>query len=139
LGVAYRDVGSDQLITKDHEAAMIFSGFIVLFDPPKAGIADTINQLHRLGISLKVVTGDNKLVAANVSQQVGFRTSNPNGFDLRSMSDEALLKRVNDISIFAEVEPNQKERIILALKKSGNVVGYIGDGINDASASMLPM
>lgn len=135
LGVAYCDVGADPLITKDHEAAMIFSGFIVLFDPPKAGIAKTINQLNHLGISLKVVTGDNRLVAANVSQQVGF--SNPQiltGSDLRSMSDEALSKRVNDISIFAEVEPNQKERIILALKKSGNVVGYIGDGINDASA-----
>ena len=135
LGIAYRDVGSDPLITKDHEAAMIFSGFIVLFDPPKAGIAKTINQLHHLGISLKVVTGDNKLVADNVSHQVGFSNSQIlTGSELRSMSDEALLKRVNDISIFAEVEPNQKERIILALKKSGNVVGYIGDGINDASA-----
>jgi len=135
LGVAYRDVGSDPLITKDHEAAMTFSGFIVLFDPPKAGIEDTINKLNHLGVSLKIITGDNKLVAANVSQQVGF--SNPEiltGSDLRSMSDEALSKRVNDISIFAEVEPNQKERIILALKKSGNVVGYMGDGINDASA-----
>ncbi len=135
LGVAYRDVGSDPLITKDHEAAMTFAGFIVLFDPPKPGIAGTINQLNHLGISLKVVTGDNKLVADNVGHQVGF--SNPQiltGPDIRSMSDEALFKRVNDISIFAEVEPNQKERIILALKKSGNVVGYIGDGINDASA-----
>ncbi len=135
LGVAYRDVGSDPLITKDHEAAMIFSGFLVLFDPPKAGIADTINKLEHLGVSLKIITGDNKLVAANVSQQV--RSSNPQiltGSDLRSMSDEALRMRVNDISIFAEVEPNQKERIIMALKKSGNVVGYIGDGINDASA-----
>ncbi len=135
LGVAYRDVGSDPLITKDHEKAMIFSGFLVLFDPPKPGIIDTINQLDHLGISLKIITGDNKLVTSNVSLQVGF--SNPQiltGSDLRSMSDEALLKRVNDIIIFAEVEPNQKERIILALKKNGNVVGYIGDGINDASA-----
>ncbi len=134
LGVAYRDV-PEALITKDHEAAMTFSGFIVLFDPPKAGIAGTINQLHHLGITLKVVTGDNKLVAANVSHQVGL--SNPQiltGSDIRTMSDEALRNRVNDISIFAEVEPNQKERIILALKKSGNVVGYIGDGVNDASA-----
>ena len=135
LGIAYRNVGHDPLITKDHEAAMTFLGFIVLFDPPKPEIADTINRLNHLGISLKIITGDNKLVAANVSQQVGF--SNPEiltGSDLRSMSDEALSRRVNDISIFAEVEPNQKERIILALKKSGNVVGYIGDGINDASA-----
>jgi Mg2+-importing ATPase len=135
LGVAYQDVGSDLLITKDHEAAMTFLGFLVLFDPPKAGIVDTINKLNHLGVSLKIITGDNKLVAANVSHQIGF--SNPEiltDSDLSSMSDEALRKRVNDISIFAEVEPNQKERIILALKKSGNVVGYIGDGINDASA-----
>ncbi len=134
LGIAYRDV-SEALITRDLEAAMTFSGFIVLFDPPKAGIAETINQLHHLGISLKVVTGDNKLVAANVSHQVGL--SNPQiltGSDLRSMSDEALSKQVNDFNIFAEVEPNQKERIILALKKNGKVVGYIGDGVNDASA-----
>jgi Mg2+-importing ATPase len=135
LGVAYRDVGSDPLITKNHEDAMTFLGFIVLFDPPKPGIADTINKLNQLGVSLKIITGDTKLVAANVSQLVGFSNSELlTGSDLRSMSDEALRKRVNDISIFAEVEPNQKERIILALKKSGNVVGYIGDGINDASA-----
>ncbi|MCE8429045.1 MAG: HAD-IC family P-type ATPase [Candidatus Methanoperedens sp.] len=105
LGVAYRNVGSDSLITKDHEAAMIFLGFLVLFDPPKPGIADTINQLSHLGISLKIITGDNKLVAENVSHQVGF--SNPQilmGSDLRVMSDEALLKQVNDINIFAEVE-----------------------------------
>ncbi len=134
LGVAYREV-SEALITRDLEDAMIFSGFIVLFDPPKPGIAETINQLHHLGISLKVVTGDNKLVAENVSHQVGL--SNPQiltGSDLRSMSDEALSRQVNDFNIFAEVEPNQKERIILALKKNGKVVGYIGDGVNDASA-----
>ncbi len=135
LGVAFRDVGSDPQITKEHETRMTFSGFLVLFDPPKPGIADTIDQLNNLGISLKVVTGDNKLVAANVSQQVGLSNLHIlTGSDLRSMSDEALVKQVRDVSIFAEVEPNQKERIILALKKNGNVVGYIGDGINDASA-----
>ncbi len=135
LGVAYRDVGSDSLITKGHEAAMTFLGFLVLFDPPKPGIVDTINQLSRLGISLKIITGDNKLVAANVGKQVGLAGSSIlTGQDILQMSDEALLGRVNDINIFADIEPNQKERIILALKKTGNVVGYIGDGINDASA-----
>ena len=82
-----------------------------------------------------MITGDNRLVAAHVSAQVGL--SNPqvlSGTDLRHMSDEALRGRVNDVDIFAEIEPNQKERIILALKKAGNVVGYMGDGINDASA-----
>ena len=84
---------------------------------------------------MKIITGDNRLLAANVSQQV--ELLNPQiltGADLHEMSDEALLKRVNEVDVFAEVEPNHKERIILALKKAGHVVGYMGDGINDASA-----
>ena len=75
------------------------------------------------------------MVAASISQQVGFPTPKIlAGSDLRILSDEALLRQVNEVNVFAEVEPNQKERIILALKKAGNVVGYMGDGINDASA-----
>ncbi len=135
LGIAYRDIGSDKLITKDSEAGMTFLGFLVLFDPAKPKIAETISELKHLGISLKIVTGDNRLVAASISQQVGF--PNPRilaGPELRVLSDEALLRQVNEVNVFAEVEPNQKELIISALKKAGNVVGYIGDGINDASA-----
>jgi Mg2+-importing ATPase len=135
LGIAYRSIQSDKLITKDSEAGMTFLGFLVLFDPAKPKIAETIKELKNIGISLKIVTGDNRLVAASVSQQVGF--PNPRilaGSDLRVLSDEALLRQVNEVNVFAEVEPNQKERIILALKKAGNVVGYMGDGINDASA-----
>ena len=135
LGVAYRDVGSDTVIAKEQEADMTFLGFLILFDPPKPGIIETIRQLKHLGVSLKIITGDNRLLAANVSQQV--ELLNPHiltGGDLHQMSDEALLKRVNDVDVFAEVEPNHKERIILALKKAGHVVGYMGDGINDASA-----
>ncbi len=135
LGIAYRDIGSDKLITKDSEVDMTFLGFLVLFDPAKPKIAETIEELKHLGISLKIVTGDNRLVAANISQQVGFPTPKIlAGSDLRVLSDEALLGQVNEVDVFAEVEPNQKERIILALKKAGNVVGYLGDGINDASA-----
>jgi Mg2+-importing ATPase len=135
LGVAYRDVASTALITKDHETAMTFLGFLLLFDPPKPGIIEAINSLKRLGISLKIITGDNQLVAASVSEQVGI--SNPRilkGPDLQQMSDEALLNRVNDTDVFAEVDPNEKERIMLALRKAGHVLGFIGDGINDASA-----
>jgi Mg2+-importing ATPase len=135
LGVAYKDVGSDTVITREQEADMTFLGFLILFDPPKPGITETIKQLKHLGVSLKIITGDNRLLAANVSQQV--ELLNPHiltGGDLHQMSDEALLKRVNDVDVFAEVEPNHKERIILALKKAGHVVGYMGDGINDASA-----
>src|SRR5512136_892534 len=135
LGVAYKDVGSDRVITREQEADMTFLGFLILFDPPKTGITETIRELKHLGVSLKIITGDNRLLAANVSQQV--ELLNPQfltGEDLHEMSDEALLKRVNEVDVFAEVEPNHKERLIVALKKAGHVVGYIGDGINDASA-----
>jgi len=135
LGVAYKDIVTDTAITRDQEADMTFLGFLILFDPPKPGIIETIRQLKHLGVSLKIITGDNRLLAANVSQQV--ELLNPHiltGEDLHQMSEEALRKRVNEVDVFAEVEPNHKERIILALKKAGHVVGYMGDGINDASA-----
>jgi Mg2+-importing ATPase len=135
LGVSYRDVGSDSQITKDHEAAMTFLGFLVLFDPPKAGIVDTIGHLAGLGVSLKMITGDHHLVAVHAAQEVGLSDAQVlTGSELHRMSDEALVQQVNEVSLFAEVEPNQKERLILALKKVGHVVGYMGDGINDASA-----
>jgi len=135
LGIAYKDIELGRSISKDSEEGMTFLGFLILFDPPKPEIAETISDLKRLGISLKIVTGDNRLVAASISKQVGF--SNPkilSGSDLRNLSDDALLRKVNEVNVFAEVEPNQKERVILTLKKAGNVVGYMGDGINDASA-----
>src|SRR5712692_8856861 len=135
LGVAYKNMGSGSLMSKDYEAGMTFLGFLILFDPPKPNIIETIASLKNLGVALKIITGDNHLVAANVSQQMGLsNTKILTGPDLREMSDGALLKRVVDVDVFAEIEPNQKERIILALKKAGNVVGYMGDGINDASA-----
>lgn len=135
LGIAYRDLGAATQVSKDDEAAMTFLGFLVLADPPKVGITDTICNLEDLGVSLKIITGDNQRVALTIGQQMGF--THPQiltGSDLHKISDVALLKQVNDVNIFAEVEPNQKEQIILALKKAGNVVGYLGDGINDASA-----
>ena len=135
LGVAYKDMGPEVRISKDQEAGMTFSGFLVLFDPPKPNIIETITSLKNLGVSLKVITGDNHLVAANVSQQMGLsNTQILTGPDLNQLSDAALLNRVASVDVFAEIEPNQKERIILALRKAGNVVGYMGDGINDASA-----
>jgi Mg2+-importing ATPase len=126
-------------MTGDHETDMTFLGFLVLFDPPKTKIADTIAHLERLGVSLTMITGDHHLVALHAAQQVGL--SNPQvltGPELRRMSDAALLQRVNEVRLFAEVEPNQKERLIFVLKKAGNVVGYMGDGINDASRCMRP-
>ncbi len=135
LGVAYRHMGSESSISKDHESDMIFSGFLILFDPPKPNILETITKLKNLGVALKIITGDNHLVAANVSKQMGLKNSKIlTGNDLSRLGDSALLRVVGQVEVFAEIEPNQKERIIHALKKAGNVVGYMGDGINDASA-----
>ena len=104
-------------------------------DPPKPGIETTIRRLRELGVSLKVITGDNALVAANVARQIGLGEARVlSGRELGQMSDGALLAAVSQVDVFAEVEPNQKERLILALRKAGHVVGYMGDGINDASA-----
>jgi len=122
-------------ISKADEADMTFLGFLVLFDPPKPNIIETIGGLKNLGVALKIITGDNHLVAADVSQQMGLsKTKIITGQELRLLSDEALVRRVGHVDVFAEIEPNQKERIVLALRKAGNVVGYMGDGINDASA-----
>ncbi|HEX9251882.1 MAG TPA: HAD-IC family P-type ATPase, partial [Ignavibacteriaceae bacterium] len=135
LGIAYKNIPPAISLKRDLEKGMTFLGFIILFDPPKQNIIETISNLSKLGVSLKIITGDNKLVAENVSKQIGLKdTKIVTGMDIRKLSDESLYRSVNDINIFAEIEPNQKERIILALKKAGNVVGYMGDGINDASA-----
>lgn len=135
LGVAYRDVGSASVITKEQEAGMIFLGFLVFYDPPKQGIAEAIAELKYLGVSLRVISGDNRNVAAEVARQVGIVDPKVlTGSDLNRMSNEALRGRAGEIDVFAEVEPSQKERIVLALRRAGNVVGYLGDGINDASA-----
>lgn len=135
LGVAYKNIETESTIEDELEMDMIFLGFITLFDPLKENIGKTIEELRTLGISLKIVTGDNKLIAGNIVNQMGLKDIKIlTGPEIHNMSDSALLKRVGDTSVFAEVEPNQKERIIIALKKAGYVVGYMGDGINDTSA-----
>ena len=135
LGIAYKNMPVSKLINKSDEKDMTFLGFLTLFDPPKANIIDTIIRLKNLGVSLKIITGDNHLVAASISKKMGLSDNKIiSGPELRQMSDGALLRSVGSVDVFAEIEPNQKERIIIAMKKAGNVVGYMGDGINDASA-----
>ena len=134
LGVAYRNFDRDSF-TKDDEKQMTFLGYLALFDPPKAGIGDTLKELRDLGVTAKMITGDSLAVAISIIKQIGLPEPKAlTGAELHKLSDEALIHRVEEINVFAEVEPNQKERIIIALKKAGNVVGYLGDGINDASA-----
>ncbi len=135
LGIAYKNLPSESVINKSDEKDMTFLGFLTLFDPPKANITGTITSLKKLGVSLKVITGDNHLVATSLSKKMGLSDNKIiTGPELRQMSDSALIRSVGAVDVFAEIEPNQKERIIIAMRKAGNVVGYIGDGINDASA-----
>ncbi len=135
LGLACKPLAGRTTIKNEDETGLVFLGFLVFADPPKAGIADTIRQLQGLGVALKVITGDNVLVAREVARQIGLRdTYIVSGPELRSVSDEALPQLASKTHVFAEVEPTQKERIIRALRQAGHVVGYMGDGINDAPA-----
>ncbi|HEX6902744.1 MAG TPA: magnesium-translocating P-type ATPase [Thermoanaerobaculia bacterium] len=137
LGVAVRALPAEApgVATKDLEAEMTFLGFLTFFDPPKPGIDQTLARITAAGVGFKVITGDNLRVAVHLASQVGIAAPvTVTGGELRAMSDRALARRAERVDVFAEVEPNQKERIILALRKSGHVVGFLGDGINDASA-----
>ncbi|EGD51721.1 magnesium-translocating P-type ATPase [Thermoanaerobacter ethanolicus JW 200] len=136
LGVAYKNIiGTETMVKDETESDMTFLGFITFFDPLKPNIAKTIEDLKELGISLKIITGDNKLIASNIVQQLGIKGMKVlTGSEIHDISDEALIEKVREVAVFAEIEPNEKERIIIALKKAGYVVGYMGDGINDASA-----
>ena len=135
LGLAYKRLGDVSKIGKQHEVGMTFVALLVFFDPPKAGVIEALSDLRKLGIALKVITGDNVHVATSVARNVlEYEPRVLTGRDLRLLSNEALRSRAPAIDVFAEIEPSQKERIILALRKSGNTVGFLGDGINDASA-----
>lgn len=133
LGLAVKSAGEAD-ITVEEESEMSFVGFIVLYDPPKSGITNTISRLKNLGVTLKLITGDNALVAGELARQTGIGETVITGGDMNRMSNAALTHRLQHVHVFAEMEPDQKERIITLLKKSGHVTGFLGDGINDAPA-----
>jgi Mg2+-importing ATPase len=133
LGVGSRQVDVKPAYEPDDEGGLTFEGFLLFLDPPKAGVRDTIADLEALGVTLKIVTGDNPLVARHTAEAVGLPVTGVlTGQQLQDLRDEALWHLVDTTNLFCDVAPNQKERIILALKKTGHVVGYLGDGINDA-------
>jgi Mg2+-importing ATPase len=134
LGVAIKSVsGMSHLFPITTENDMVFTGFLLIFNPPKEGVLETIKALAKLGMQLRIITGDNKLVARHTGKVIGLDDYKVlTGRELDNLRDEARWHAVEETTIFAEVDPNQKERIILALKKRGHVVGYMGDGINDA-------
>jgi Mg2+-importing ATPase len=133
LGVATKLSIGQVSYSREDEYEMIFEGFLLFFDPPKVGVKETIDELEQMGVVLKIITGDNKLVALHTAETIGLDVSGVlTGAELVEVRDEALWQKVENTNLFAEVDPNQKERIILALQKRGHVVGYMGDGINDA-------
>jgi Mg2+-importing ATPase len=135
LGVAVKPVPLRDSYTRDDECALTFCGFLRFFDPPKPGAGDAVAALADLGVAVKVISGDNQLVTKHVAALVGLPAERViTGAELRAMADEALWYSVTRETLFAEVDPNQKERLIRALQKTGHVVGYMGDGINDAPA-----
>ena len=135
LGIALKSMEPTAHYTRDCEREMIFAGFLLFFDPPEPGVSNTLDALHRLGVQVKMITGDNRHVAAHVADAVGIPSKRIiTGAELADMKDEALWHLAASVNLFAEVDPNQKERIITALQKTGHVVGFLGDGINDAPA-----
>jgi Mg2+-importing ATPase len=133
LGMATKPLSPQPAYTHADEQDMTFAGFLLFFDPPKSGVRETIADLAQLGVGLKIITGDNRLVALHTAEMVGLEVTGVlTGAELDELRDEALWQKAERTNLFAEVDPNQKERIILALQKMGHVVGYMGDGINDA-------
>ncbi|HEX4568900.1 MAG TPA: magnesium-translocating P-type ATPase [Dongiaceae bacterium] len=134
LGIAWREVGPDQ----DHAAVgdekeLVFAGFAAFLDPPKQGVEATLEALARSGIRVKIVTGDNERVTCHLCEALAIPVAGLlTGSELSALSEEALGARIEEVNLFCRVTPAQKNRIILALKRRGHVVGFMGDGINDA-------
>ena len=135
LAVATRRLASQPVYGRGDERDLQFEGFLTFRDQPKAGVADALAGLARLGVQVKLITGDTSAVARHVASSVGMPAGAVlSGSQLEELHDEALWHAAERTDLFVEVDPNQKERIILALKKTGHVVGFLGDGINDAPA-----
>lgn len=123
--------GLDNFDAKD-ESDMIFLGLVAFLDPPKSDVKKTLDKLAKVGITTKILTGDNQYATESVCSIVGIRSNIILGKDIDKMSDKQLQKVVEEYDVFARMNPMQKERVVKALKKNGHVVGYMGDGVNDA-------
>ncbi len=133
LAVAYRTFQQQDVYHKTDEQELVLLGFLTFADPPKADVAQVLQALKNDGVQVKIVTGDNELVTHHVCELVGLKSSRiVLGSELEHMTDPALAQVVEEVNVFARVSPAQKNRIILALKSRKHVVGYMGDGINDA-------
>lgn len=135
IAVAVRPLPADVGPGRDDERDMDLVGYALFEDPVKHGVAEVVADLRQHGVSLKIITGDNRHVAAYVAEAVGLHgTAVLTGEELARLSRRALARRLSHVQVFAEVTPDQKERIVEAYRRAGKVVGYMGDGINDAPA-----
>jgi Mg2+-importing ATPase len=134
LGVAWRRMEEDEhhAVVGD-ETALVFAGFAAFFDPPKQSAQAAFVKLTHAGVAVKIVTGDNELVTRHICEKLGLPiTRILTGKEMQGMDDQALSACLESVNLFCRVNPAQKNRVILALKQRGRVVGYMGDGINDA-------
>ncbi|MCO5108989.1 MAG: magnesium-translocating P-type ATPase [Burkholderiaceae bacterium] len=133
LAVATRRVPASPRHSREDEQSMTLAGFLLFLDPPKPGAAQAIADLQARGIRVRMITGDNRYVAAHVAGAIGLDASAlMTGAEIAGLNDESLWYRAARADLFAEVDPQQKERIVRALQRTGHAVGYLGDGINDA-------
>ena len=133
LGVAVRELENRDTYSTDDEIDMTFMGFAAFLDPPKEGVKEVIDQLKTDKVSVVIMTGDNRYVTQKVARDVGIPSDRIIvSSDVDEMDDAALAYQAANGAIFAQVSPEQKNRVIAALKARGYVVGYLGDGINDA-------
>jgi Mg2+-importing ATPase len=138
IALAYKEFprgeGPREFEVKD-ESGLILKGFLAFLDPPKQEAAEAINRLRALNVSVHILTGDNELVTKTIGRQVGLAVDKVLlGPEIEGMSDDALKAAVEGVTIFAKLSPAHKQRIIQAMQRNGHVVGFLGDGINDAPA-----
>ena len=136
LGVASRSVGPGHASADvSDESDLVFAGFAVFVDPPKLDAAAAVKALADAGVAIVILTGDNERVTRHVCGELDIGvTGVMTGDELAQMPEDALTARLRDVDVFCRVTPQQKQRVLLALKRSGRIVGFLGDGINDASA-----
>jgi len=135
LALATRDLPGKRICSKNDEHDLVLRGYVAFLDPPKDTAAQALEALHQHGVVVKILTGDNHLVSRKVCKDVGL-VADPMlvGADLEKMSDPELAEAVEMTTLFARLSPAHKERVIRALRAKGHVVGFMGDGINDAPA-----
>ena len=134
LAIAWRTVAPthDHAVVND-ESELVLVGFVAFLDPPKESAAGALLALQRSGVAIKVVTGDSDRVTQHVCRQLGLPVQGVlTGAQVEQLGDEALRARVSEVNLFCRVNPMQKNRVIQALRARGHVVGYMGDGVNDA-------